>query len=349
MTGAVAWTEGFDMYNGANAGTGLPVRWSFANYNGSTTAAGRFGGQSLQLVGTAGGPGTIGTPGPQDPTARAVFDGSGTATALAVGFAFMLTSSRQDALLDIQTTGGAQQFALGVSATGQLILCNAAGATVFTGAAGLVTTGTWYYVEIEATLNASTGTLHLYLGGTDVSGALTGLNTGGGAGLIQFRLFGGGNVTQYRDDVYVFAGAATRRGESRIETLRPASDNTAAWTPNSGSNNFSRVNEAVVDGDTSYVQTATIGARDLYTIGGLSSTPANIWAVNVVSFAEKTDATARSVYNSIKSGLTSDDGTANPLLSSYSRFDAIRNTDPNTSAAWTASGVNNLLIGPKAA
>jgi len=347
MTGNIVLTDGFDMYNGANAGTGLPVRWSIANSTYGVTG-GRFGGQCMQMNGTSGGAGTIQTPGSQDIKAAAIFDGSGTTTAMAIGFAFQLGSNRLDAVMDMQTAGGTQLFSWGVSATGQIIICTAAGGTVFTSAAGLVSAGTWYYAEIEATMNTSTGTINFYLGGTSLC-TLTGLNTGSGAGLVQMRVFGGGSVPRYVDDLYVVTGASTRLGESRIETLRPNADSAVTWTPNSGTNNYSRVNETQVDGDTSYVQTSTLGNLDLYGSGGLSSTPANIWAANVVAFAEKTDATARNLYNSVKSGATSSDGTAKPLLASYSRYDRILMTDPNTSAAWSASGVNNLLFGPKAA
>lgn len=347
----VIFQDSFDMYNGIAAGTGLPVRWTTANIVTWGTTTGRFSGSNaLTFNGNAAGAGTIQTPGPQDAAVWAVFDGTSATTSGAIGFAFQINSSRQDAIIDIQTAAAVQKFSVGVSATGALIVCTSAGGTVFTSSAGLVTTGTWYYMEIEWTSNASTGTINLYLGGTSLYTG-TGLNTGAtGAGVVQFRMFGGGSsgIVHLTDDLYI-TNSAAKLGESRIETLRAASDNTKVWTPKTGSANYAMVNETLVDGDTTYVSTSTIGAKDLYTIAGLSSTPVSIFAANVVSFAEKTDASARSLYNSVTSGATVSDGTSQPLLTSYARYDRIMNVDPNTLAAWGASGVNNLLIGPKAA
>lgn len=351
MTGVIAFQDSFDMYNGSSAGTGLPVRYTSSAVTSWGVTTGRFGGQCLDFTGNSGGAGTIQTPGPQDAKVWGVFDGAGATTAMAIGFAFIVNGTRQDAILDIQTAAGGQIFSVGVSATGQLIVCTAAGGTVFTGSAGVITFGTWYYMEIEATINASTGTINLYLNGTTTICTLTSQNTGStGAGIFQHRMFGGGSTSLHRnvDDLYVVTGAATRLGESRIECLRAAADSVVTWTPKTGVTNYNMVNETQVDGDTSYVQTATSGNRDLYTNGGLSSTPANIWNVDIVSFSEKTDATARTLLHSVKSGATISDGSAFTLLSSYNRFDRMIPTDPNTSAAWTASGVNNLLFGPKA-
>lgn len=50
---------------------------------------------------------------------------------------------------------------------------------------------------------------------------------------------------------------------------------------------FAKVNEACLIDDTVYVASAEAGTRDLYTIQQLSSSPANIFAVSVVAFAEK--------------------------------------------------------------
>lgn len=57
---------------------------------------------------------------------------------------------------------------------------------------------------------------------------------------------------------------------------------------------FARINET---SDTEYVYAT--GARDLYTLGALAS-PAAVFAVNVVSFAEKTDTTTRQLYNDVR-------------------------------------------------
>jgi hypothetical protein len=215
----------------------------------------------------------------------------------------------------------------------------------------IILTATWYYIEAEIVLGSSTGTFKLYVNGVKVMD-LSGLNNVNGSLVTADRFYvnlnsPGGNF--YMDDFYL-TDTATRIGECRVETLRPSADTaTKQFAPNSGTANFSRVNETLVDGDTSYVQASAVGNRDLYSLGALSATPASIYAVNVVSFAEKTDATSRTLYNSVQSNSTDSDGVAQTLLSSYARLDRIMETDPSGGGAWSAARVNALLVGPKVA
>jgi hypothetical protein len=63
----------------------------------------------------------------------------------------------------------------------------------------------------------------------------------------------------------------------------------------------------------------------------------------------KTDSGARTVSVQIKSGTTEVSGTAQAPGTSYIYFGAYADTDPNTGAAWTATGVNSLSAGAKIA
>jgi hypothetical protein len=341
----VLMTEGFDMYNGTGANIGMQAKWT-ASANWST-AGGRFGGQSM-LMGIPTGGGAFSA----HSWAYRVFDPAGTTTNLSCGIAInILTVDGTDWLLQVNNSSNAALFSVGFSSVGQLIAYSGAfGSTLCSSAAGLLASNTWAYLEVEAVLSATVGSINLYLNGALVASA-TNVNTlaaaGGGSALQLYgRLNGTPNI--WYDDVYV-TDTATRLGERRIETLRPNSDNAQTWTRSAGSSNYGLVNETLVDGDTSYVETASTGVRDLYGLTSLSSMPSEIDAVTIVSFAEKTDATTRQLYNSVKSGPTTSDGSGANLAASYGRYDRILTTDPNTSAAWTPSGVNNLLIGPKAA
>jgi hypothetical protein len=150
------------------------------------------------------------------------------------------------------------------------------------------------------------------------------------------------------DDIYV-TDTATRLGERKIETLRGNSDQLVTWVRNTGSTNSGAVSDSTVDGDTSYVETASIGARDLYGSAGLTTNPSNIDCVNVVQFSYKTDATTRAVYGSIQSNGVDSDGSLFPMSGSYQRYDRIVQTDPSGGGAWTTARVNGLLFGPKLA
>jgi hypothetical protein len=306
--------------------------------------SGRFGGQAFRIGASTAQFNTA--------TASRIFNAAGNTTAMSFGFAFRTDLLHNSRCFEVMTLAGGVQCGLGMTSSGGVYFYSGAGGTtICSSAAGLFSTNTWIYIEVELTLAASGGTVTVYVNGASVcSGTGNTLAAGGsGGGKLQIYSFPDtGNSNNDFDDIYVTSGAS-RLGECKIETLRPASDNTVAWTPSTGPSNYALVNETLVNGDTSFVQTAATGTRDLYGISPLGSTPVNIFAITVVSFAEKTDATTRQLYNSVRSGATDSDGSAVNLAASYGRYDRIIETDPATSAAWTASGVNNLLVGPKAA
>ena len=344
---SVILVEGFDMYNGTGTNTGLQAMWlpiTGSSGSGSMTT-GRFGGQALRVNG--------GSTTSQWSARRNITSGS----SAAAGFAFR-ASSLAAARHFFWMGDSAYQIGLRLNTNGSIDAGRYSainGITVLgTSAAGVITVNTWAYIEVETTINASTGVLNVYVNGTNVI-SLSGVNTsnsGTAVSWVQMGFYDGGStsgLTWDFDDLYV-VDVATRLGERRVETLYPNGDTaTKNFTPDTGTANYSRVNESQVDGDTSYVQSSTVGARDLYTIGSLSSTPTAIDAVNVVSFAEKTDATTRTLYNSVQSAGTDSDGSAFSLAASYGRFDRLLMTDPNGGGAWTASRVNGLQIGPKVA
>jgi len=107
------------------------------------------------------------------------------------------------------------------------------------------------------------------------------------------------------------------------------------------------VNEAVQDGDTTYVYDSTSGHEDLYDLANLAATPTSIVAVQSRMFAKKSDSGTRNGQIRVKSGATEVGGTDTVLATTYAWLNRVDAVDPNTSAAWTASAVNALQVGPK--
>jgi hypothetical protein len=110
--------------------------------------------------------------------------------------------------------------------------------------------------------------------------------------------------------------------------------------------NSSLVNEVQEDGDTTYVFDNAIGHNDLYDIADLASTPQTIVAVQTRGFVRKNDAGFRAAQVQVKSGGTTVTSTALILSTSYQHTSRIDTVDPNTSAAWSATAVNALQVGP---
>lgn len=349
--------ESYDMFNGLGTGTGLLSKWaqSFTATNigtsGFSLVTGRFGGQALKYDSS----GSFG---------RAVNLGfTGTST-LSIGFAFRVdTLGTVDYTFPLMfTTGSNYQFAFAIDHVGGVTIqrtsANSAGTVVGSSApAGTLQTGIWNYFVLTVSMGTTTtGAFSLYMNGSPnplISGSNVNLLNSTGSNLIDAVNYGAGRSDNRLgiftiDDMWI-DNAVNNRGERRFEVLRPNADITTAWSPLTGVNNYAMVNETLVDGDTSYVQASIVGDRDLYGVGSLSSTPAVIDAINVVSFAEKTDVATRAIYNSVQSGGVDSDGTAFNLTTSYIRNDRLILTDPNGGGAWTASTVNALRIGPKVA
>lgn len=210
-------------------------------------------------------------------------------------------------------------------------------------ASGLVITDAWNYFEVEFTRNGSTGAVNIYMNGALIASA-SGANTGASSIDKVGLMSGNGGNTDY-DDFYLL-DAATKLGEMKCEVVRPSADTaTSDWTPLSGTDNFAMVDETLIDDDTTYNSSATVGQKDLFDLSDLSSTPASIAAVNIILTARKDDATAREIRHNMKNGATTTNGTTRALSASYVMYTDTYETNPDDSAPFTGADINAMQIG----
>jgi hypothetical protein len=136
-------------------------------------------------------------------------------------------------------------------------------------------------------------------------------------------------------------------GPRSIVTLRPNGDSSIHFVPDSGVTNYTRVNETVADGDTSYVQSGTSNDVDLYDYTDLSYNPGSINFVQITSRVKNPSSGTGPNYKSRVSsnGVTSDTSSITTPSTNYSSTRQISNTDPNTSAAWGQTGLNAAKFG----
>jgi hypothetical protein len=131
-----------------------------------------------------------------------------------------------------------------------------------------------------------------------------------------------------------------------------------SFTPNNGSSyvcsvnyvptlNAEMVDEAQQNTTTDYVYDTVAGHADFYTLAATTGTPSTVYAVTTRGYMLKSDAGNRTAAVQLKSGSTTVTSTATALTTSnwqwLWRMDL---TDPATSAAWTATAVNNATVGP---
>lgn len=323
----ILWLDGFDYYGSSCTPA---VRYTIGGSGSGQFATGRLGGKAIQ-----GGF-----------TASHFIDVD--RDTVSCGFAYKASvlpgSGSERAIYQWLTSTGSTLCTLTINSLGQFKIYRGSSAGTLLGAStDFVSIGAWNYLEMEFTRNASTGAFNLYLNGTSIL-SLTGQNTG--AASVRMMGFAALGVQDFIDDYYVVSGA-TKLGEQRVVTVRPSADTAQKdFTADSGTDNYARVNESPVDGDTSYVTANTADAEDLYALDDLSVSPDSIAAVQVVAIARKDDAAFRGI-STIIHGSTDTVGTPKGLSTSYGAIVDLYEENPETSSAWTESDVNGLEAGIK--
>jgi hypothetical protein len=208
-------------------------------------------------------------------------------------------------------------------------------------------------MEVKATIADSGGNVEVRINGQTFINYTgdTRNSTTGTAGIDRVTLAGyaSGTTGGMWDDFYVLdtTGSALNNflGDCRVSTLAPTSDSAVQFTKSTGASNFSCVDEGRHNSDTDYVESSTAGHIDKYGYADLSANVTTVHAVQVMSYARKTDAATRTLRNKLYSSSATLDGSTTAVTYAYQPIATLATTDPNTSAAWTAAGVNAALAG----
>jgi hypothetical protein len=218
--------------------------------------------------------------------------------------------------------------------------------------AGINVSG-WRYVEIEAHLDNSSGSVKVWSDGILVLD-LTGIDTRNAGTDANFDFLSFSSFINNIDDLYILNGLGgvndARLGDCRVAEL-PLSGNGASsqWT---GSDGNSTDNYQLVDdylGGSDYVDAAVSDLVDTYDFGDVTlSADDRIISVGIHARALKTDTGARSLALVSYSAGTTDAGTDQPLSDTttktyFEHFD----TDPDTGIDWTEAGHNASQAGIK--
>jgi len=159
-----------------------------------------------------------------------------------------------------------------------------------------------------------------------------------------------GSPNWYVRDIIMETGTATPRNQRRVAYLEPnGAGNSTQWTPSAGSN-FQNVDErdGAPDDATTYNAENTIGDKDLYALASLPETPASVDAVMEVARLAKDNATAQTVRRVLRTNSTDFESGDLVMSTTWAWFlGSPRETNPQSSAAWTASEITALEMGVK--
>lgn len=235
------------------------------------------------------------------------------------------------------------------------------GSTSLLGTSSLVmSNNAWHTVEVRWQITSVTvgiievwidGIRWLNLTGVDNTNTANANVQGVALGNSELTLGTGSNTFWAYDDFAINDTSGTinngQIGEGRVVLLKPngagSNTNLTRGGTDSGAN-WSQCDE-LPPSLTDYVYSATAGTRDTY---ALEDVPAGSWTVNcceVLAYAQNSDAGAGSLGLTVKSGATTNEGTAQNLAITAVYVRQLYETDPNTSAAWTVSAVTALEAG----
>lgn len=263
----------------------------------------------------------------------------------------------------LQDSGAAAQACLSYSSTDSLIRARQGGAAgavsgTLLGTSSLtMSADAWHVIEWRHQMTSATvGVTEVWLDGTRVIN-FSGDNTASATVNVATLQLGigvanaGSGYYQAFDDIAVNDTAGSINNgqiyDGRVVLLKPsgAGSNTSQTRGGTDSGaNWSQVDE-LPPSLTDYVYSATAATRDTY---ALEDIPSGTWAVNcceVLAYGQNSDAGTGSLGLTVKSGATTNEGTAQNLGISGAYLRQLYETDPATSTAWTVSGVNALEAG----
>ncbi len=297
----------------------------------------------------------------QNGTADVISRGVAEHATVIVGFALYRPAITQNAatIIFYSDNGATQHVTIVVTASGALEARRGnSGGTLLGSAVGAVLPGIWAYIEAKATLSDSVGAVELRVNGATVLN-LTNVDTKNAGTKTVFdtvAFYGSSGVVEdaYIDDLYVCNGAGSVNnsflGDTRVRCLLPSGNGNSSQLLGSdadSTDNYLLVDEATPS-TADYVGSGTTDQKDTYTFGDLPDASGTIHGVQVSALATKTDAGARNLAIVTRSDGVDYDGSDVALaLGSNAYVQQVRETDPDTAAAWTIAAVNAAEFGVK--
>lgn len=253
-------------------------------------------------------------------------------------------------MADRSNTSGAGHPLISLTDIGVVTLALEAGSVVFS-SSQLVSAGTWCHIELLMH-HSNAGKFQLYVDGflqyENISVDNADYNSNGE---YWFNFKGNAAGVLTLDDIVIqrdIAAYPVKLGLHRIHTLLPDGVGTNTGMTAGTGNTFAEINDplgATHDGDTSYIAGGSVGNKSDFTMENITEMPSTIHAVQTNVVVRKTDAGTVGVTPYIDSNTAIASGTETGASESYVVKKDVFETDPDTTAPFTASGLNALKVG----
>lgn len=269
-----------------------------------------------------------------------------------------LSSGRFFTLSDPAVGAGIAQVELGVGSGGEIIASRSNGGTeVGRSLPGVIANDVQTYIEVRVKgSSVGAGEVEVRVNGdpTPVINA-TGVTTGT---ITTFKNASWTSpATNFRylsAFTYIDVDATPPNdfmGHVRFGVLQPTGNGTNSdlvGSDGNSTNNYLLVDDPSLsnDGDTTYVQSPTVGDKDSYSMADLPTTALSVIGVGTLLIAKKTDAGTRGIKPVIRSGGTDYQGATEHFLStSYAAYRQMWLQDPDGPADWDDASIAAMEVG----
>jgi hypothetical protein len=218
----------------------------------------------------------------------------------------------------------------------------------------VLTTGSWYYIEIGVFVDSTVGTVTFKV--NTVSDVVFGpgntqVTANSYANRIAWRGPAGISLggSYQLDDIYILDSTGgfndTFLGDMKVEGVQVIESGTyAEWGVNvAGTPNFQAVQ---VLNDGLFTMSNVVGQRDSFECSNLNKITSDVRGVSAIYWTRNTDSTTHGVQSLIRQGGTDYTDTAFTVNdTAFKAYQTIWEEDPDTTAQWTVAGVGTAEFG----
>jgi len=243
--------------------------------------------------------------------------------------------------------GGTLQLDLHTNGDGTISV-RRGGSVVLGTSTQAISASAFAYLEFSATIDPSAGAFTLKMNGVTILSA-SGVNTRASANNRVTGYWIGDAVFNHAvfDDVYI-ADDQFYGGIKVLVTLPNGDGASTQWARTGGTvaGNYTAVNEASPDDNTSYVSSPNVGDLDLYDFANLPDPSVAVKALQVWTRHERDDVVTRKAKMVVRSaGTNYPQGEFTTAQNVWQDDVQVLATDPATGVAWTGAAVDAAQFG----
>lgn len=339
---SLLWIEGFDHYGTGSAGATIAEAGAWAELdNASPSTANPRTGTCALRIGLAS-------------TARRVLGGP--IANCGAGGAFYLSqlpgaSNRACRILAFKDAANNDQITLTIETTGTIGVWQ--GLTQIHTSTDLVYARSYFHLEAYVVVDSAAGALEVRVNGVTFIN-LTGIDTDprgtGEVSQIEIAQGASAGLTMDVDDLFAWSGAGSDNndfiGDKKVYTVVPNADTaTEEWSLASGTDTYAMLDGIPPVDGSAYIYADAAGPKSVVELGSIPAEVVAIAGAMSATRAWKTDAGNAKVLPSVISGGTEDTGDEHALSQAPTYYHDVYETDPNTGAPWTVSGINAAQYG----